>query len=33
MEGSQSTQGLIIVSKLYSEGRITDEERETLKGN
>ena len=32
MEGSQSTQGLIIVSKLYSEGKISDEQRETLKG-
>ena len=32
MVESNSTQGLIIISKLYSETRITDEQRETLKG-
>ena len=30
--GSQSTKGLIIISKLYQEGRIDDEQREQLKG-
>ena len=30
--GSQSTKGLIIVSKLYQEGRIDDDQRDQLKG-
>ena len=28
----ESTTGLIIISKLYQEGKITDEDRERLKG-
>lgn len=31
MESSQM--GLVIISQLYSEGKITDEERDNLKGN
>ena len=30
--GSQSTKGLIIVSKLYQEGKIDDDQRDQLKG-
>jgi hypothetical protein len=33
MVESNSTTGLVIVSKLYSEGVIDDETREKLKGN
>jgi hypothetical protein len=32
MVESHSTKGLIIVSKLYQESRIDDEQREQLKG-
>lgn len=32
MESNTSTTGLIIISKLYQEGRINDEDRERLKG-
>lgn len=32
MVESHSTIGLVIVSKLYSEGKIDDESREKLKG-
>ena len=31
--GNNSTKGLIIVSKLYQEGKIDDDQREQLKGN
>jgi len=30
---SNSTKGLIIVSKLYQEGKIDDDQRDQLKGN
>lgn len=30
--GNNSTKGLIIVSKLYQEGKIDDDQREQLKG-
>lgn len=30
---NSSTAGLIIISKLYQEGKITDDDREKLKGN
>jgi len=32
VEGGNSTRGLIIISKLYQEGRIDDDQREQLKG-
>lgn len=32
MVESQSTRGLIIISKLYQEQRIDDDQREQLKG-
>jgi hypothetical protein len=32
MESQSSTAGLIIISKLYQEKRINDEDREKLKG-
>jgi hypothetical protein len=32
MESNNSALGLITISKLYQENRITDEEREKLKG-
>ena len=32
MESNTSTTGLIIISKLYQEARINDEDRERLKG-
>jgi hypothetical protein len=32
MVDSHSTRGLIIISKLYQEGRIDDDQREQLKG-
>lgn len=31
-ESSTSATGLIIISKLYQEGKISDEDREKLKG-
>jgi hypothetical protein len=31
--GNNSTKGLIIVSKLYQEGKLDDDQREQLKGN
>jgi len=30
--GSHSTKGLIIISKLYQEGKIDDDQRDQLKG-
>lgn len=32
MESQGSATGLIVISKLYQEGRITDEDRDQLKG-
>lgn len=32
MESQTSTNGLIVISKLYQEGKINDEDREKLKG-
>jgi len=32
MVESHSTRGLIIISKLYAEGRIDDDQRDQLKG-
>jgi hypothetical protein len=32
MESQSSTTGLIVISNLYKEGRITDEDRDKLKG-